>query len=43
MSDECKAAVAAAKEKILSGEIKVPATAEEFDALYGADFYTLDD
>ena len=42
-TDECKAAVAAAKEKILSGEIKVPATAEEFDALYGADLYTLDD
>ena len=43
MSDECKAAVAAAKEKILSGEIKVPATTEAFDAAYGSDYYTLDD
>ena len=43
MSDECKAAVAAAKEKILSGEIDVPATTEEFEALYGPDFYDLDD
>ena len=37
------AAVAAAKEKILSGEIKVPATTEAFDAAYGSDYYTLDD
>ena len=34
---------AAAKEKILSGEIKVPATTEAFDAAYGSDYYTLDD
>lgn len=43
MSEEALAAVAEAKEKILSGEIVVPATQEEFDAIYGSDFYTLDD
>lgn len=43
MSEEALAAVAAAKEAILAGEIVVPATTEAFEALYGADFYTLDD
>lgn len=42
MSEDALAAVKVAKEKILSGEIKVPATAEDFDALYGADYYNLD-
>ena len=42
LSEEALAAVEAAKEKILSGEIVVPKTTEEFDAKYGADLYTLD-
>ena len=42
-AEEINLAVAAAKEKILSGEIKVPATTEAFDAAYGSDYYTLDD
>lgn len=43
MSEECKAAVEAAKEKILSGEIVVPSTTEAFEAVYGEEYYTLDD
>lgn len=43
MSDDCKAAVEAAKEKMLKGELVVPATTEAFDAIYGAELYTLDD
>lgn len=42
MSPEALKAVEEAKEKILKGEIKVPATQEAFEALYGADFYGLD-
>ena len=43
MSEEALAAVEAAKENILAGEVTVPATQEAFDALYGPDYYTLDD
>lgn len=43
MSEEAIAAVEAAREKILNGELKVPATTEEFEAAYGAELYTLDD
>ena len=43
LSEEAKAAVEEAKAKILSGEIVVPGTTEAFEAIYGPDFYTLDD
>lgn len=43
LTDEAKAAVEEAKAKILSGEIVVPGTTEAFEAVYGAEFYTLDD
>ncbi len=43
MSEEALAAVKAAEEAILNGTIVVPATQEAFDAIYGADYYTLDD
>lgn len=42
LSPDALKAVEEAKEKILKGEIKVPATQEAFEALYGADFYGLD-
>ncbi len=42
MSPEALKAVEEAKEKILKGEVKVPATQEAFEKLYGADFYGLD-
>lgn len=42
MSDEAKAAVATAKEALLNGSKVAPATQEAFEALYGADYYTLD-
>ena len=37
------AKVEAAKAALISGEIVVPGTTEAFDAVYGPDFYTLDD
>lgn len=43
LSAEALAAVETARAKILSGEIVVPKTTEEFEAIYGKDFYTLDD
>ena len=43
LSEEAIAAIEAAREKILSGEIVVPSTTEAFEAVYGADLYTLDD
>lgn len=43
LSEDALAAVKAAEEKILSGEVVVPSTQEAFDAAYGADYYTLDD
>ena len=42
MSPEALKAVEEAKDKIIKGEIKVPATQEAFEALYGADYYGLD-
>ncbi len=43
LTEEVLAAVQEAYDKIVAGDIVVPATQEEFDAVYGADFYTLDD
>lgn len=43
LTEEAVAAVEEAKAKILSGEIVVPGTTEAFEAVYGPDFYTLDD
>ena len=42
LSDDVIAAVNEVKEKILSGDVVVPATKDEFEAKYG-DVYTLDD
>ena len=42
LDDETIAAVNEVKEKILSGEVKVPTNKDEFEAAYG-DVYTLDD
>lgn len=41
LSDEIKAAVAEAKEKIIAGEITVPSSKEDFEAAHG-DVYELD-
>ena len=43
LSEDAIAAIEEARAKILSGEIVVPNTTEAFDAIYGADVYTLDD
>lgn len=42
LSEDVLAAVEEVKAKILSGEVVVPKTQEEFEAVYGADAYTLD-
>ena len=42
LPEEVVTAVEEVKAKLEAGEIVVPATAEEFDAKYGADIYTLD-
>ena len=42
LSDEAVEAIEAVKESIISGEIVVPTTQDEFEAAYG-DVYTLDD
>lgn len=41
LTDEVIAKVNEVKEKIIAGEVKVPATKEDFEAVYG-DIYTLD-
>ena len=43
LSEEAIEAVNAAMEGIANGTIVVPSTKDDFDAKYGADFYTLDD
>ena len=43
LSEEAIAAIEEARAKILSGEIVVPGTTEAFEAIYGAELYTLDD
>ncbi len=43
IAPEVLAAVEDAKAKMIAGEIVVPATTEQFEAIFGADLYTLDD
>ena len=43
LSEEALAAAKEAQEKIISGEIKVPTTKEDFEAAYGTGLYTLNE